>query len=204
MIVYFISIEYLIFYLYFMSTGYQIKDQEAAYYLTLQIVHWADIFTRKIYRDIVIDSLKYFQENKGLEIYAYVVMSNHIHLLARGGNGNLSGILRDFKRHTSKKIIETVQGKEEIRREWLLMIFRYAARKHKRNKSYQVWTHENRAVEVFSNKFIEQKIDYIHNNPVVSGIVSNPEDYLYSSARNYAGLESVLDIIEITKSWKTY
>ena len=187
-----------------MSTGYQIKDQESAYYLTLQIVHWVDIFSRKIYRDIVIDSLKYCKKEKGLEIYAYVIMSNHIHLLARGGNGNLSGILRDFKRHTSKRIIEVVQQKEESRREWLLMIFKYAARKHKRNNNYQVWTHENRAVEIFSNKFIEQKIDYIHNNPVVSGIVVNAADYLYSSARNYADLESVLDVIQVNRSWKTY
>jgi len=187
-----------------MSTGYQIKDQEAAYYLTLQIVHWADIFTRKIYRDIVIDSLRYCQENKGLEIYAYVIMSNHIHLLARGVNNNLSDILRDFKRHTSKRIIEAVQQKEESRREWMLMIFRYAARKHKRNNTYQVWTHENRAVEVFSNKFIEQKVNYIHNNPVVTGIVANAEDYLYSSARNYADLENVLDVIQVSRRWKTY
>lgn len=130
-----------------MTTDYQIKNQKAAYYLTLQIVHWADIFTRKIYRDIVIDSLKYCQKNKGLEIYAFVIMSNHIHLLARGGNNNLSDVLRDFKRHTSKRIIEAVQSKGESRREWLLMIFRHAARKHKRNKSYQVRTYKNRAVE---------------------------------------------------------
>ncbi len=61
-------------------------------------MHWADIFTRKIYRDIVINSLKYCQENKGLEIYAFVIMSNHVHLLLRSSNGNLSGILRNFKR----------------------------------------------------------------------------------------------------------
>ncbi len=84
------------------------------------------------------------------------------------------------------------------------MIFKYTARKHKRNKNYQVWTHENRAVEIFSNKFIEQKIDYIHNNPVVSGIVVNAADYLYSSARNYADLEGVLDVIQVNRRWKTY
>lgn len=187
-----------------MTQGYQIKDQEAAYYLTLQIVHWADIFTRKIYREIIIDSLNYCQKEKGLEIYAYVIMSNHVHLLARSGNGNLSDIIRDFKRHTSKHIIKAIEETEESRREWLLMIFRYAARKHKRNNKYQVWTHENRAIEVYSNKFIEQKIEYIHNNPVVAGIVTNAEDYLYSSAKNYANLESVLDIIEVSRRWKTY
>jgi len=183
--------------------GYTIKDQEAAYYLTLQVVQWADLFTRKIYRDIVIDNLKYCQRKKGLEIYAFVIMSNHIHLLVKSEKGDLSAILRDFKSYTSKQIIQAIEETEESRRIWLLMIFRYAARQHKRNSKFQVWTHENRAIEVYSNKFIDQKIDYIHNNPVVAGIVENPEDYLYSSARNYADLESVMDIIELSQNWKT-
>ncbi len=85
----------------------------------------------------------------------------------------------------------------------MLMVFRYSARKHKRNNTYQFWTHESRAIEVYSNKFIEQKIEYIHNNPVVAGIVVSAEDYLYSSARNYAGLENLLEITEITFDWKT-
>ncbi len=186
-----------------MSQGYQIKDQSALYYLTLQIVQWADIFTRKIYRDIVIDSFRYCQQNKGLEIYAYVIMSNHIHLLVRSENGNLSDVVRDLKRHTSKRIIEAVEQEGESRKEWLLMIFRYAARKHKRNNTYQVWTHENHAEEIFSNSFIEQKINYIHQNPVRSGIVVNPEDYLYSSAKNYADLENTLEIIKADLRWKT-
>lgn len=187
-----------------MSQGYQIKDQSAAHYLTLQIVQWVDIFTRKIYRDIVIESLRYCQKEKGLEIYAYVIMSNHIHLLVRSGNENLSGTLRDLKSYTSKEILKAIIEKNESKRDWLLMIFKYAASKHKRNNTYQLWTHENHAEEVYSNKFIDQKLEYIHNNPVRSGIVANPEDYLYSSARNYADLESVLDIIEVSRTWKTY
>jgi len=187
-----------------MSQGYKIKDQSAAHYLTLQIVQWADIFTRKIYRDIVIESLKYCQNEKGLEIYAYVIMSNHIHVLVRSYQDNLSGTIRDFKRHTSKEIINAIAEHNESRKEWLLMIFKYAAGKHKRNNNYQVWTHENHPEEIFSNKFIEQKINYIHMNPVRAGIVVNAEDYLYSSARNYANLESVIDIIEVDRKWKTY
>jgi REP element-mobilizing transposase RayT len=186
-----------------MTHGYQIKNQSALYYLTFQIVHWTDIFTRKVYRDIVINSLQYCQQNKGLVICAYVIMSNHVHILAASENDNLSDIVRDFKRHTSKKIIETIENEPESRRDWLLMIFRYAARKHSRNDKYQVWTHENHAEEIFSNKFIEQKVNYIHNNPVRSGIVVKPEDYLYSSARNYADLESLLDVSMATFRWKT-
>ncbi len=186
-----------------MSQGYQIINQGAAHFLTLQVVQWADIFTRKIYRDIVIDSFKFCQKEKGLEIYAYVIMSNHVHLLTRATKDNLSDVLRDMKRHTSKKIIEAVVDGDESRRDWLLMIFRYAARHHNRNNEYQLWTHENHAIEVYSNDFIEQKVEYIHNNPVRAGIVENPEDYLYSSARNYADLESLLPVIQVTLRWKT-
>jgi len=186
-----------------MSQAYKITDQQAAYFITLQVVQWADIFSRKIYRDIVIDSLQFCQKNKGLEVYAYVIMSNHMHLLVRASNSNLSSILRDLKRHTSKKIIETIQNESESRREWLLMIFRYAASKHSRNNEFQVWTHENHAEEIFSNKFIEQKIHYIHQNPVRSGIVEKAEDYLYSSARNYADLESKIDVCKVNFRWIT-
>jgi REP element-mobilizing transposase RayT len=186
-----------------MSHGYQIQNQSALHFLTIQVVQWADIFTRLVYRDIVIDSLKYCQQNKGLEIYAYVIMSNHIHILVKSQNNNLSDVIRDFKRHTSKRIIETIGSEDESRRDWLLMLFRYAAKGNNRNNQYQVWTHENHAEELFSNDFIEQKLDYIHNNPVRSGIVSKPEDYLYSSARNYYELESVMEISLTSKRWKS-
>ncbi|MCF8427350.1 MAG: transposase, partial [Bacteroidia bacterium] len=113
-----------------MTTGYQIKDQYAPYFLTFQIVQWADIFTRKIYRDIVIDSFKYCCENKGLEIYAYVIMSNHVHLIMRSILGNLSGTIRDMKKFTSKRIIEAVINGNESRRDWLLLVFEYSANGH--------------------------------------------------------------------------
>lgn len=180
-----------------MPTGYQIKNQEALYYLTLQVVYWADIFTRQVYRNIVIESLSYCRQNKGLEIFSYVIMSNHIHIIVRSKNGTLSDTIRDFKRHTSKKIVECIKEQTESRREWLLMIFRYAARKHKRNNEYQFWTHENHAIEHNIAKMIEQRINYIHENPVRAGIVVNAEDYLYSSARNYAEMDSILEIERI-------
>ena len=80
-----------------MSTGYQIVEQDALHYVTFQVVKWIDVFTHKVYRDIVIDSLKYCQTNKGLEIYAFVIMSNHIHILLRGDIGKLSDTIREFK-----------------------------------------------------------------------------------------------------------
>jgi REP element-mobilizing transposase RayT len=186
-----------------MPTGYQIKNQEAAYYLTFQIVFWIDVFTRRIYREIIIDSLKYCQKNKGLEIYAFVIMSNHIHLLVRSQTGELNDTVRDIKKYTSKHIIQKIQSGEESRKSWMLNLVSYAANRQNKKGEYQVWTHENHAVEVYSNDFIEQKVNYIHENPVRNGLVENPEDYVYSSARFYADQECVLDIIPVSFCWKT-
>ena len=186
-----------------MSTGYKIHEKDGAHFLTFQVVGWVDLFSRRDYRDVVIDSFKYCQQNKGLNLFAFVIMSNHIHLLAQSEVGDLSGFIRDFKRYTSKRFVEIMESGKESRSEWMGMVFKYHA-KLKDNQTHQVWTHENHAEHIYSQKFIEQKVQYIHNNPVRSGIVVNPEDYLYSSARNYAGLESVIDVIEVDFMWNTY
>jgi len=180
-----------------MSTAYKIDEQDGVYYLTLQIVNWADLFTRQVYRDIVIDNLRYCIANKGLIVYAYVIMSNHIHLLVQSSTTQLSNTIRDFKSYSSKKFIEYIQQNNESRSEWLLSVFKQAAYNNKRNSNYQVWTHENHSVHVYSNKFITQKIDYIHNNPVKANLVRQPEDYIYSSACNYAGETAVLPEVAV-------
>jgi len=178
-----------------MSIGYKIVDQEALYYVTFQVVNWVDLFTRQVYRDIVIDSLRFCQANKGLEVYAFVVMSNHIHILLRSGIGKLSDTIRDFKSHTAKQILLSIEMEQESRRDWMLNLFEFAAKQHKRNEKYQVWTHENHAELIYSDKFIFQKFNYIHENPVRAGIVEKAEDYLYSSARDFAGKSCLLDIV---------
>ncbi|MBN1597061.1 MAG: transposase [Bacteroidales bacterium] len=177
-----------------MPTGYQIKDQEGLYYLTFQVVDWIDIFTRQIYRDIVIDSFKYSIKNKGLQLFAYVIMSNHVHLIANSESGNLSKTVGDIKKYTSKRIINTIKIIPESREKWIINRFSFKAKQHSRNKTYQVWTHENHAIYLYSPEFIAEKLEYIHQNPVKAGIVVNPEDYIYSSARNYAGLDSIIEI----------
>ncbi|NOU16668.1 MAG: transposase [Bacteroidales bacterium] len=187
-----------------MSTGYKIEDQAALYYLTLQVVDWIDIFTRQIYRDIVIDSIKYCKQNKGLQVFGYVIMSNHLHLIANSPNGHLSETLRDFKKFTARTIISTIANGNESRRDWMLNRFEFNAKQHSRNEKYQFWTHENHAVILYSNDFIQEKLEYLHNNPVRAGIVEKPEEYLYSSARNYADLDGLLEVSFIDLKWKTY
>ena len=186
-----------------MSTGYQINDQEGLYYLTFQVVDWIDIFTRQVYRGLFVESLKYAIDNKELDVFAFVIMSNHIRLIIQSSKGQLSATVRDIKKFTSKRIIETVQNIPESRKDWILNLFGFHARQHSRNNVYQVWTHENHAIYLYGPKFIKEKVDYLHNNPVRAGLVEKPEDYLYSSARWYAGLDCVLSISEIGLPWRT-
>ena len=177
-----------------MSYSYQIQDQSAPHFLTFQVIDWVDIFSRQIYKDIVIDSMKFCRANKGLEIYSYVIMSNHVHVIWRAKNGDLSNVIRDFKKFTGRNIIEAIKTGPESRQDWMLKRFEFAARSNVRNSIHQFWTHENYAVELFTPDFTEQKIQYIHKNPVRAGIVEKEEDYIYSSARNYASLWSLIEI----------
>jgi REP element-mobilizing transposase RayT len=187
-----------------MTTGYQIKEQDQLYFVTFQVVNWVDIFTRKLYRDIVIENLTYCQKNKALEIYGFVIMSNHIHLLLKSGTNELSKTIQEFKSFSAKQILKQIETGPESRTKWMLNIFKQAAYKHQRNTNYQFWTHENHAEHIYSNKFVEQKLNYIHQNPVRAGIVSNENDYLYSSAINYSGGKGVLDVELLMLRWKTY
>lgn len=179
-----------------MSTKYKATTTEEAYFITITTVGWIDVFTRLNQKNVIINALQYCQENKGLEIYGYCIMSSHIHLLCKGTDGFiLSDIIRDFKKFTSKKIVQTIFDEPESRREWMLDYFQKACEHLKKNQSYKVWQNGYHAEHIYSNTFIKQKMDYIHNNPVKDKIVALPEDYYFCSARNYADLENDLDIV---------
>ena len=165
-----------------MTAGYQIRNQFHTHYLTLTIVGWVDVFTKKNYKDIIIDSLDYCQKEKGLIVYAFVLMSNHLHLIAaaKEGSKGLSRILGDFKKHTAKQIIKTIKSQPESRREWMLNVFEYHAKFNTNNRNYQVWIQDNHPIELISPKWIDQKINYTHLNPVRAGIVKEAQHYVYS------------------------
>lgn len=175
-----------------MIRKYKFHNPDGLYFVTFTVQGWVDVFTRNEYKNILIENLTYCQQNKGLEIFAYCLMSNHIHLIVRAKEGHvLSDILRDFKKFTSRTILNSIQeNPQESRREWLLQQF-------KSEKGNNFWQTESKPIELWSNKVIEQKLNYIHNNPVEEGLVFRPEDYLYSSACTYAGNDGLLDIFVI-------
>jgi REP element-mobilizing transposase RayT len=179
-----------------MSTKYKAKTTEEAYFITITTVGWIDVFTRLNQKNNIINALQYCKENKGLEIYAYCLMSSHLHILCKATEGFiLSDVIRDFKKFTSKKIVQTINDEPESRREWLLAYFQKACEHLKRNQQFKVWQDGYHAEIVETNWFIKQKVNYIHNNPVKDKIETFPEDYYFSSARNYAGLENDLEVI---------
>ena len=121
-----------------MSEKYKFHNPDGVYLITLAVVGWIDVFSRSLYRDIIVDSLNFCVSNKGLSVYAWVVMSNHVHLVARSESGELSGILRDFKRHTAHCILAAINGNcQESRRDWLLELFERAGAKMSCNSKYQ-------------------------------------------------------------------
>lgn len=181
-----------------MSTKYKATESEGVYFVTLTVVGWVDVFTRTEQKTVLIESLRYCQKDKGLEIYAYCLMSNHIHMICKAAAEiSLPEIMRDFKKFTSKQIIKIIEEEPESRRDWMLKYFENACDHLKRNQKYKVWQDGYHAEILYSRKFLFQKLNYIHNNPVKSGIVTKPEHYIYSSASSYAGLDGELEVVLI-------
>ncbi|WP_299313042.1 transposase [uncultured Aquimarina sp.] len=189
-----------------MSRKYKFHNKEGLYFVSFAVVNWLDVFTRQIYFDILVDSINYCRAEKGMELYAYCFMPNHIHFVFRSSKEQPMELLRDFKRYTSKKLLERIENNpQESKKEWLLWMpvlsyvegFERAGKKKGNINKYQFWQHHNKPIELWSEKVIKQKIDYIHNNPVESGFVTNPIDWKYSSARNFQDDHTCLEIDSI-------
>lgn len=176
--------------------AYPIRDQQALYFLTFTVVEWLDVFTRPLYKDIVIDSLRYCQQHKGLELYAYCLMTNHLHLIARAAEGyELSDIVRDFKKFTARRVFAAIASNpQESRRQWLEWCLRKQGEFNPKNTFVQLWQNHSHGVQLQGEAIAQQKLHYVHQNPVRAGICYRAEDYVYSSASCYAGLEVALNV----------
>lgn len=182
-----------------MSRNYKFHNPEGLYFVSFAVVQWLDVFTRNEYKEIILESLTYCQKEKEMEIYAWCIMTNHVHLIFRStGKQNPELLLGDFKRFTSKKIVQAIiENPKESRKENLLSVFKSEAQKSSNVKGYQFWRHDNKPIELWSNKVIDEKVNYIHNNPVEAGLVIKPEHYIYSSALDYAGEKGLLENVMV-------
>ena len=182
-----------------MSRKYKFGESTGAYFISFATVYWIDVFTRDFYFSMITASLDYCRKNKGMEIYGYCNMPSHVHLIFRSAEADPSGLIRDFKGFTSRKMLKTIEeNAQESRKEWMLWMFEKAGKKNSNVKNRQFWQQNNKPIELWSLKVFEQKLNYIHNNPVISGFVTNPIDWKYSSARNYGNNDDT--ILEIDKN----
>ena len=172
-----------------MGFAYKITDQQGLHFVTATVVQWVDVFTRSLYTDMLLDSLRFCQKDKGLCIYGWVVMSNHLHMICSCRDGfELSDTLRDFKKFTSTTIANAIENNmQESRRNWMMWLLR-------QDGETQFWQPCNHPEEIRSADFFRQKLNYIHQNPVRAGIVDKEEEYRYSSACDFYGRKGLLEL----------
>lgn len=179
-----------------MSRKYKFKDPDKLYFVSFATVNWIDVFTRPLYKDIFVESLNFCIRIKGLEIYAWCIMTNHVHLIIGSQNEKLESILRDLKRHTSKELLHAISNNiQESRKEWMLWMFERAGLKNPNNTKYQFWQQHNQPIVLNTKELMQQKLDYIHANPVQAGFADEPHHYPYSSAIDYAGGKGFVEVI---------
>ena len=179
-----------------MSRKYKFLDNSQLYFVSFAVIHWIDLFVRDEYQQIVLDSIRYCQKEKDLEMYGWVIMPSHVHLIIGSAGKELSNIMRDLKRHSSEMLHHAIiNNPTESRREWMLWMMERAAKKKADKSKFQLWQAENHPIELYDGKIAHQKLDYMHYNPVAAGFVWRETDWKYSSARDYNGRKGLLDII---------
>ncbi len=165
-----------------MSEKYK-TDSDGLYFVTFSVVGWIDVFIRREYQEILIESLQHCQKNKNMPIYCYCIMPSHIHFITYSEKGTISNTLRDLKSFTAKMLLKAIaDNPQESRKEWLLKQFADYGKNSPQKLNMQFWKHENHAFFLYSNKMIKQKVDYIHENPVEAGFVNHAHEWRMSSA----------------------
>ncbi|NOQ37082.1 MAG: transposase [Methylococcaceae bacterium] len=172
---------------------YKIIEPKAPHFLTCTILNWIPIFTRPVTVQVILDALNHRQQHCGLKLHAYVILENHLHLIAQPPN--LSKEMASFRSWTATQLIAVLQQQNASR---ILKQLNFYKKAHKNDRQHQVWEEGTHPQQILNNDMMRQKIDYIHNNPVKRGYIENPTHWRYSSAGVYDGKQGLLDI---DKSW---
>lgn len=154
---------------------YKIHEPLAPHFLTCTVLHWIPVFTRTESVKIIIDSLKHLQEHDNLKLYAYVILENHLHLVAESDDIALS--MRKFKSYTAKKILELLR---ESNARTILDQLAFYKKAHKSEISYQFWQEGVQPKLIQSERMMHERINYIHMNPVKRGYVDQAAHWRYS------------------------
>ena len=176
-------------------TRYRIFETEYPYFMTCTIVGWLPVFTRQEAVEIILESWRYLQRERQFELFGYVILENHLHLIARAPE--LSTAMQSFKSYTARRIIDLLKERDAETLLWQLRAFKLH---HKEESEFQVWQEGSHPKQIQGDEMMVQKLEYMHNNPVKRGYVDDPIHWRYSSARNYAGQAGLIDVLT---SWRT-
>ena len=168
---------------------YRIGDPRAPHFLTCTVLNWMPLFTRPQTVNIILDALRHRQAQNNWQVYGYVILENHMHLIVQ--TENLAEELPRFKSYTARTLIDYLQ---ESHAEHLLQQLAFFRKQHKADRDYQLWEEGSHPQMIEDETVLRQKLEYIHQNPVKRGYVDDPIHWRYSSARNYAGLAGLLPV----------
>ncbi len=159
---------------------YKILNENYPYFITSCVVGKLPLLLNPKINSIIIDGLRFLIKERSIRLYAYVIMPDHIHFIAEGKD--LAKHVSSFKSFTARRIIDHL---EEENFEDTLASLRNNKLKHKIDREYQLWSEGFHPKQISSDLIMEQKINYIHHNPVKAGLVATELDWEYSSARFY-------------------
>lgn len=171
-----------------MGRWHNIYLDNVAYFFTATVVEYIPALNSISVKELIIKSLSFYREEYVTKINAYVIMPEHLHLIIRSESGeNVKRFMQNFLRKISRRIVIDTQsfltkdGRNKDAKERLDVF-----KRHARGKAiHRVWKERAKGEPIYSDRVMKQKLDYIHMNPVKRGLVKNPEDYPYSSYRNY-------------------
>jgi putative transposase len=170
-----------------------LAEDSCPYFITTSTVNWLPLFSSQDIASILFDSLRYLVECQRITLFAYVIMENHLHLIAAAGD--LSAEIAKLKSFTARKSIDYYLEHDN---QFILDQLAFYKLQHKADRSYQFWQEGSHPQRIDTESMMNQKIAYIHNNPVRRGYVDLPEHWRYSSARNHSGLEG---LVPVTMEW---
>jgi putative transposase len=169
---------------------YRITEPNQPHFLTCTIVAWQAVFIRPQIVQVVLDSWQFLQDNKRMEIFGYVILENHLHLIAQATD--LAKEMGDFKSYTARRIVDYL--KESGAKTLLQELEFYKLRHKAETQQYQLWQEGGHPELIQGEEMMRQKLEYMHYNPVRRGYVDDPVHWRYSSARNYAGLPGLITV----------
>ncbi|MDO9578691.1 MAG: transposase [Candidatus Cloacimonadales bacterium] len=181
-----------------MRSRYKFIDSEKApYFLTFSVIERIPVFTNSKYCDVIIENFEFYRKERGLQIFNYVIMDNHVHAIMFHEN-EIGKVVQDFKKYTAKQILELLENDS---RSWIKYLMKFFKKPHKTKSTYQFWQEGSHPELIQNQEMYNQKVDYIHNNPVKRGLVLESKDWYYSSARNLYGLDNPFEVDVIDDNW---